>query len=132
MANTRKGIIAELVSDLGTLTGIRTATNRLLSPSQAREAAPYIGVILATEEILVEDDTAIRYGTEIDLVMLAPDDDIDELIDLVKTYLYDEPSIGALQIKIIGHEELTNVTEDHYSSARITCHVTYVVTKGAF
>lgn len=132
MANTRKALIASLVAGLGGLTGIRKATNRLYAPSQAREAAPYIGVLVASEEILVEDATAIRFGAEVDLIMLAPDDDIQELTDQVKTYIYDIPSIGALQVKIIGHEEMSMVTEDRYSSVRITLHVTYVATKGAF
>ena len=132
MANTRKAVIDALVAGLGSLAGIRTATNRLLAPSQAREAAPYIGVIAAGEDVLVEDSTAIRYAMLIDLILLAPDDNYEELLDKVKTYVYGDPAIGALQIKIIGEEEASMVNEDRYSSVRITIDVTYVSTKGAF
>jgi len=132
MANTRKAVIDALVEGLSWLAGIRTATNKLLAPSQAREAAPYIGVIAAGEDVLVEDEAAIRYGITIDFVLLAPDDDYEELLDKVKTYVYNDPAIGALQIKIIGEEEASMVNEDRYSSVRITAYVTYVSTKGAF
>ena len=132
MANTRKAVIDALVAGLGELSGIRTATNNLLTPSQAREAAPYIGVMAAGEDVLVEDSTAIRYAMSIDLVLLAPDDDYEELLDKVKTYVYNEPAVGALQLKIVGEEEASMVSEDKYSSMRITVHVVYVSTKGAF
>jgi len=130
--NTRKAVIDALVTGLGGLTGIRTATNRLLTPSQAREAAPYIGVIAASEEVLVEDSSAIRYAILLDFILLAPDDDYEELLDKVKTYVYSDPAIGALQIKIVGEEEASMVNEDRYSSIRITVHVTYVSSKDAF
>jgi len=132
MANTRKAVIDALVEGLSGLAGIRTATNRLLAPSQAREAAPYIGVIAAGEDVLVEDEAAIRYGMTVDFVLLAPDDDYEELLDKVKTYVYNDPAIGALQIKVIGEEEASMVNEDRYSSVRITAYITYVSTKGAF
>ena len=132
MANTRKAVIDALVVGLNELSGVRTATNRLLTPSQAREAAPYIGVIAAGEDILVEDDTAIRYAMLIDLILLAPDNDYEELLDKVKTYVYSEPAVGALQLKIIDTEEASMVNEDGYSSVRITVHIVYVSTKGAF
>jgi len=132
MANTRKAIINALVTGLDGLSGIRTATNRLLTPSQAREAAPYIGVIAASEDVLVEDSTAIRYAMLVDFILLAPDDDYEELLDKVKTYIYSEPAVGALQLKIIGEEEASMVNEDRYSSIRITVHIIYVSTKGAF
>jgi len=132
MANTRKAVIDALVEGLNGLAGIRTATNKLLAPSQAREAAPYIGIIAAGEDVLVEDEIAIRYGITVDFVLLAPDDDYEELLDKVKTYVYSDPAIGALQIKIIGEEEASMVNEDKYSSVRIMAYVTYVSTKGAF
>lgn len=132
MANTRQTLIESLVTGLNELSGVRKATNRLYVPSEARKAAPYIGVIIVSEEILVEDATAIRLGADIDLIMIAPDSKIDELVDKVKDYIYDVPSIGALQIKVIGHEEVGYYNEDQHSSVRITLHVTYVATKGAF
>lgn len=132
MANTRTTIIAALVSDLGGLSGVKLATNRLYTPSQARDHSPYIGVILISEERLREDTTHIRYGAEIDFVLIASDDTVSALVDKVKDYIYDVPSIGTLQIVITGHEEEANVTEDHHSSVRIHTHVTYVATKGAF
>lgn len=132
MANTRKEILDALVTGLAAINGIRNVTRDLLPPSRARDLAPYVGVIATTEEMLVEDATHVRWGVEVNLILLVSGDDIEEMVDKIKDYVYNEPSIGALQVKMIGQEEVVLINEDQYSSARIVLDVTYVSVKGAF
>lgn len=132
MANTRKAILDALVAGLAGIDGIRRATRDLLPPSRARDLAPYVGVITVTEETLVEDATHVRWGVEVNLILLMSGDAIEEMVDKIKDYIYNGPSIGALQVKMIGQEEVVLINEDEYSSARIVLDVTYVSAKGAF
>jgi len=132
LANTRKTMLDALVAGLAAIDGIRRVTRDLLPPSRARDLAPYIGVIAATEETLVEDATHVRWGVEVSLILLMPGDAIEEMVDKIKDYVYAAPPIGALQTKMIGQEEVVLINEDEYSSTRIVLDVTYVSAKGAF
>lgn len=135
MANTKKAILDALVDDLSDLSSIKTATRVLLTPNKARDAVPYVGLISGTEEILVEDTTHIRYGLDMDLLLVTKGDDIEEMIDDIKNYLYDTDtptSIGVKAIQLIGQQPVTLIEQDGFSSSRIVVYVTYVSTKGAF
>ena len=121
-----------LVTGLAALDGMRKATRDLLPPSRARNLAPYVGVIATTEETLVEDTTHVRWGMEVNLILLIKGDGIEEMIDKVKDYIYGSPAIGTLQVKVVGQEEVVLINEDEYSSARIVLDVTYVSAKAGF
>jgi len=135
VANTKTNILDALVVQLGNLSAITKATRILLAPVQARKWSPYAGLIAGAEEVVVEDATHVRYELDVDLILLKKGRDIEELLDIVKNLLYSDALavlIGALQIRIIGQEEVALIDADSYSSTRIAITITYVATKGAF
>jgi len=77
----------------------------------------------------------VRFELDVDLILLKRGDDIEEMLDAIKNLLYTDSlaaTIGALQIRIIGQEEVALLDADLYSSTRIVMTVTYVITKGSF
>jgi len=111
------------------------ATRILLTPAEARKWSPYAGLIAGSEEVIVEDITDVRYELDVNLILLKRGRDIEEMLDIVKNLLYADTlatSIDALQIRIIGQEEVALIDADKYSSTRIVMTITYVSTKGAF
>lgn len=135
MAHTKRTILDNLVTQLNSISAITKATRILLTPADARKYSPYAGLISGSEEVVVEDDTHIRYEVDVNIILLKKGRDIEDMLDSVKNLLYSNTlatTIGALQIKVIGQEEVALVDADHYSSTRIICIITYVATKGAF
>jgi len=135
MANTKVTILDALIAQINTISTINKATRILLTPSEARKWAPYAGLISSTEEVIVEDATHVRYELDVSLILLTRGQDIEKLLDDVKNLLYDDSladAIGALQIRIIGQEEVALVDADIYSSTRIAMTLTYTAIKGAF
>lgn len=135
MANTKRTMLDLLVTELGNSSSVATATRTLLTPANARKKSPYVGIISGTEEVIVEDSTDIRYELDIDLILLKKGRDIEDMLDAVKTLLYGSSlssTIGALQVKVIGQQEVALIDADDYSSTRIVMTITYVASKGAF
>lgn len=133
MAHTKTSILDALADELGALTEVAKATRILLTPADARKNAPYAGLIAGTEEVIVEDATDIRYELDVDIILLKRGQDIEIMLDAVKELLYSNDiadDIGALQIRIIGQQEVALVDADNYSSTRIAATITYVVAKG--
>jgi len=135
MANKKTNVLNALVAQLENLSSIAKATRILLSPINARKWSPYAGLIAGPEEVIVEDLTHIRYELDVDVILLEKGRDIEKLLDKVKNLLYSSllaTTIGALQIKIVGQEEVALVDNDKFSSTRIVMTITYVAVKGAF
>lgn len=135
MANKKTSILNTLVTELLTVSSVATATRILLQPAEARKKAPYAGLISGTEEAVVEDATDVRFELNIDIILLIKGRDIEKLLDEVKDLLYGASiasTIGALQLRIIGQEEVALIDADSFSSTRIVAVVTYVATKGDF
>lgn len=135
MANKKTSILDTLVTQLGNLSAVTKATRVLLTPADARKHSPYAGLIAGTEEVVVEDATHVRYELDVDIILLKKGRDIETMLDAVKGLLYTSTlatTIGALQIRVIGQEEVALVDADSYSSTRIVVTITYVATKGAF
>ena len=135
MANKKTTILDALVTQLGTISAITTATRILLSPAEARKSTPYAGLIAGSESVVVEDSTHVRYELDVDIILLKRGRDIETMLDAVKDLLYTNSlaaTIGVLQIRIIGQEEVALVDSDVYSSTHIATTITYVATKGAF
>ena len=135
MANKKKTMLDALVTQLENSASISKATRVLLTPADARKHSPYAGLISSTEEVVVEDSTHIRYELDVSIILLKRGPEIEELLDVVKIILYNDTlaaTIGALQIKIIGQEEVALIDADKYSSTRIATTITYVVEKGVF
>jgi hypothetical protein len=135
MDNTKTTILNNLVDELAGITTVAKSTRILLTPNEARQHSPYIGLIAGSEEVVVEDTTDVRYELEVNLILLKRGRDIEVMLDLVKQRLYDSTlatTIGALQIKIIGQEEVALIDADKYSSTRIAAIITYVASKASF
>lgn len=135
MANKKTSVLDTLVTQLGNLSEVTKATRILLAPYEARKWSPYVGLIAGTEEVIVEDSTHVRYELDIDIILLKRGRDVEEMLDVIKGLLYTDSlaaTIGALQIRIIGQEEVALLDADLYSSTRIVVTITYVATKGAF
>lgn len=135
MSHKKTEILDKLVEQLSGIPGIVKATRILLTPSEARGHSPYIGLISGTEEVIVEDVIDIRYELEVNLILLKHGRDIEIMLDAVKNLLYDPTlasTIGALQIRIIGQEEVALIDADKYSSTRVLIIVTYVTSKSSF
>ncbi len=135
MANKKTSILNALVTQLQATSVVTKATRILLTPADARRNTPYAGIISGTEEVVVEDATHVRYELDIDIILLKNGRDIEKMLDGVKNLLYSASlasDIYALQIRIIGQEEVALIDADKYSSTRIAATITYVATKGAF
>jgi len=132
MANTKVTILNNLVSALESLSAVNRCTRSLLPPNEARAQAPYIGVIAGTEVELSQDSTDILYGLTVDLLLIKEGDDIEELIDAIKTKIYSPISIGAKLVRIEGQEPVNLIEDDVYSSARILLYIIYVASKTGF
>lgn len=135
MANKKTSVLDALVAQLQSPAAVTKATRVLLTPVDARKNSPYAGLISGTEEVVVEDATHVRYELDVNVILLKRGRDVEEMLDAVKNLLYGgalAAAIGALQIRIIGQEEVALVDADKYSSTRIVATITYVATKGAF
>jgi hypothetical protein len=135
MANKKTAILDALVTQLENVPETATVTRILLTPANARKHSPYIGVISGTEVVVVEDNTNVRYELDVDLILLKRGRDIETFLDGVKNALYSSTlaaTIGALQVVVVGQEEVALIDADAYSSTHIVLTVTYVATKGAF
>ena len=135
MANKKTSVLDALVAQLQSASVVTKATRTLLTPVEARKNSPYAGLISGTEEVVVEGDTNIRYELDVSVILLKRGRDIEETLDGVKNLLYGDAlaaAIGALQVRIIGQEEVALVDADKYSSTRIAMTITYVAVKGAF
>lgn len=135
MANKKTTVLDALVAQLATSTQTRKATRILLLPIEARKQAPYVGLVSGREEVVVEDSTDVRYELEVNLILLKKGRDIESYLDEIKDILYATTlpaTIGALQIKVVGQEEVALTDADAYSSTRILAIVTYVADKGGF
>jgi hypothetical protein len=134
MANTKTGILDALTIQLGGMLTVATATRILLSPASARKKAPYIGLIAGPKEMIVEDTTDVRFELDVDLILLKKGRDIEIMLDSVKQLLHTDSlavTIGALQISIIGQEEVALIDADSFSSTRVVATITYVSSKSA-
>lgn len=135
MANKKTTVLDTLVTQLTTLPEVTSATRILMTPTKARTSSPYAGLIAGAEETIVEDSTAVRYELDVDLILLKKGRDIETMLDAVKTLLYSSTlatTLGILQIRIIGQEEVALIDADSYSSTRIVLTITYVAVKSAF
>lgn len=131
MADTKETLVDSLVSLLGAITSV-TCTRRLKTPQGARDAAPYIGVLASTEEVLVRDATHTRWGLTVDLILMVRGESIEDLIVDVKDII-EGPVLptGALQMQLVGQEPVNLITDDAYSSSRIVLDIIYVSSRGA-
>ncbi len=135
MANKKTNVLDALVTQLNNLSEITKTTRILLTPHEARKQSPYAGLISGTEEVIVEDSTHVRYELDVDVILLKRGRDVEEMLDAVKNLLYTDSiaaTIGALQVRVVGQEEVALLDADIYSSTRIVITITYVATKGAF
>ena len=133
MANTKVAILDSLVTTLETLSAVNRCTRILLPPDEARTQEPYIGMISGTEIELAQDSTHILWGLSVDLILIKQGQEIEEMIDSVKTAIYVPPSIDNMKlVKFEGQEPVTLVDADQYSSARIVLYIIYVALKTGF
>lgn len=135
MANTKTSILNALVTQLKASPAVATATRVLLEPQEARTKTPYVGLISGTETVAVEDATQVRMELDVSIILLKRGRDIEEMLDAVKNVLYSSSlasTIGALQVRKVGQEEVALIDADKYSSTRILVVITYVATKGTF
>jgi hypothetical protein len=135
MAHKKTTMLDALVTQLQALSEVTKATRVLLLPSEARKHAPYVGLISGSEEVVVEDSTHVRYELDLDFLLLKSGRDIESMLDAVKLLLFNSATataIGALQIRIIGQEEVALVDADKFSSTHIVATVTYVAEKDVF
>lgn len=131
MADTKETLLDSLVTMLGGITSV-TCTRRLKTPQGARDAAPYIGLLASTEEVLVRDTTHTRWGLTVDLILMVQGEAIEDLIVDVKNIIEgDNLPTGALQMRLVGQEPVNLITDDAYSSSRIVVDILYVSSKGA-
>lgn len=131
MADTKETLIDSLVSMLSGITSV-TCTRRLKTPQGARDAAPYIGVLASTEEVLVRDATHTRWGLTVDLILMVKGEAIEDLIVDVKDIIEGATlPTGALQMQLVGQEPVNLITDDAYSSSRIVVDIIYVSSRGA-
>lgn len=131
MPDTKETLIDSLVTMLSGITSV-TCTRRLKTPQGARDAAPYIGVIASTEEVLVRDSTHTRWGLTIDLILMVKGEAIEDLIVDVKDIIEGATlPTGALQMQLVGQEPVNLITDDAYSSSRIVVDIIYVSSRGA-
>jgi hypothetical protein len=131
VANTKETLLDSLVTMLGGITSV-TCTRRLKTPQGARDAAPYIGLLASTEEVLVRDATHTRWGLTVDLILMVQGEAIEDLIVDVKDIIEgDTLPTGALQMRLVGQEPVNLITDDAYSSSRIVVDILYVSAKGA-
>ncbi len=133
MANTKQTMIDALVTAIGNLAEVTTATRDLLKPTAARTAAPYAGIIDRAEVVLVDDSTNVLYLLDVDMILLKAGDAIEEMIDAVKDAMMVgmAATIGAKQIKYNGSEEVALIQADGHSQVRMVFEIIYVSTKGA-
>jgi len=135
MSNKKQTILDALASGLETAGCIKKATRNLLTPAKARDLAPYVGIVSGMEEVLVEDSSDIRYGLDVDLILLRKGDDIEKMIDDVKTYIYTSgtaSTIGAKWIGLIGQQPVNLIEADGFSSSRVVLYIIYVASKASF
>lgn len=126
-------ILDALAIQLGNLPEINKAERILLLPSEARKQSPYAGLISSTKDAIVEDTTHIRYELDVDLILLKRGRDIEQVLDAVKNLLYTDSlatTIGAMQVRVIGQEEVALIDANLYSSTRIVMTITYATLKG--
>jgi hypothetical protein len=124
-----------LATQLMTSALVKKATRKLETPMQARKHAPYVGMLVTTEEEVVEDTTHVRFEVDVSLILVNRGTDIEGMLDAVKNILYNTATataIGALLISYTGAEEVSFVDDDTYTGTRILITLTYVATKGAF
>lgn len=133
MANTKVTMLNTLATTLQGLSAINKATRNLLPPDQARAAAPYVGILSASETVMTDDGTDVRWLLDSDLILLRSGDAIEEMVDTVKNAMLDgmAATIGAKEIRLVGTEEIALLNADDYSSTRMAFEVVYVSTKGA-
>lgn len=133
MANTKLGMLTDLVEALNATTGIAYATRTLLEPTEARQRAPYVGVRSMDEAVLVEDATHIRYQLQVDLLLVQNGDAIEELIDIVRDAMLNgmATTIGAKEIRLQGVSEVSIVNTNDYASARLQFQIIYASQKGS-
>lgn len=135
MSNTKTTILDALIVKLEASAQVGKATRVLMAPAEARKWSPYVGLIAGQKRKIVQDPTQIRFELPIDLILLKKGREIEEMLDGVKNVLYSGAlanDIGALQVRIIGQEEVAILDADKWSSTRIIAIITYVVTKSAF
>ena len=133
MANTKQTLLDALVTAIGGLSEVTTATRDLYKPNAARTAQPYAGIIDRAEVVLVDDDTNVLYLLDVDIILLKSGDAIEEMIDAVKDAMQVgmAATIGAKQIKFNGSEEVALINADDHSQARMVFEIIYTSTKGA-
>ena len=130
MADSKETLLDSLVTMLGAITSI-TCTRRLKTPQGARDAAPYIGLLASTEEVLVRDATHTRWGLTVDLILMVKGEAIEDLIVDVKDIIQgDTLPTGALQMLLVGQEPVNLITDDAYASSRIVVDILYVSSRG--
>jgi len=135
MAHVKKTFLDALVTYLEALSTVTKATRQLLPPAEARKWAPYIGILDNNEELVLEDATHVRFETNVDLIMLCFGDNMEEMLDSIKTAVYSgdmATSIQVADIRLIGDEPVILIDEDRYSSVRVALNITYWVEKGSF
>ena len=130
MADSKETLLDSLVTMLGAITSI-TCTRRLKTPQGARDAAPYIGLLASTEEVLVRDSTHTRWGLTVDLILMVKGEAIEDLIVDVKDIIQGVTlPTGALQMLLVGQEPVNLITDDAYASSRIVVDILYVSSRG--
>ena len=133
MANTKQTIIDGIATALTALPGVNLATRDHKSPQDNRTYAPYVGIVSMNEAVIVDDGTNIRWGSDLELILMKEGDDIEKMIDIVKDAMLSgmAATVGALEIRLVANFKVAQIEKDPYSSSRMFFELIYVSTKGA-
>lgn len=132
MPQTRATVVDNLVSLLQSVPGMRRATALHEPPDKQWANAPYVGVIVASEERRVDDGTDILWLARIELLLVAKNENLDYMIDGCKEKLLDhaEDQIGAKYVGLSTIEKTHLLEFQEYGSARLGLDVYYLSQRG--
>lgn len=132
MPQTRAALIDALVTLLQSVPGMVRVTAEHEPPDQQRLKAPYVGIIVSSEERRVDDGIDILWLARIDLLLVAKNDSLDYMIDGCKEKLLDyaEDQIGASYVGLTSIEKTRLLDFQEYGSARMMLNVYYVSQRG--
>jgi hypothetical protein len=128
MATTKTILIEAIRLQLAAVSGVKKAAYILELPDNARQLAPYIGLVAGAEAPVVVDSTHVRHTLNLDLILIHKGLAIDTLIDSVRALMLTTATattVGALEIHYLGIGQVTILAADDYSQARMRFEILY-------
>ena len=132
MATTKTILLNALEARLETITAVKKVTQVLELPAEARNWAPYIGIVDMGERVAIEDATHVRYALTVGLIILKRGTDLNTLIDSVRAIVLSATTttaIGALNIKLAAIGPVTSIQADDFAAVRMQCEILYASAK---